>query len=162
MSKKPVPKLCPECNKLQTYFTGKICHNCYRSKTWKRKKKICPRCKRFLHIKAKGLCGGCYTTIFRLQYNKEWNYQKKHNINVELYRKLTKKCIICGFDKIVDLHHLDQNPENNSPDNLVGLCPNHHKMIHRADLRQEVRDLLKEKGFNSKDKKPNQNIKGSY
>jgi len=30
---------------------------------------------------------------------------------------------------------------------MVGLCPNHHKMIHNFKFRKEMRELLKEKGF---------------
>lgn len=98
--------------------------------------------------KAKGLCGGCYNTVFMLDYNKAWNHKKRHNINLEIYKEITKKCIICGFDKIVDLHHLDENKKNNSRDNLIGLCPNHHKMFHDIRYRKEMIKQLEEKGFN--------------
>ena len=45
------------------------------------------------------------------------------------------KCIICGYDKHVEIAHIkavsefEDNAlvsEINHPDNLIGLCPNHH------------------------------------
>jgi hypothetical protein len=35
------------------------------------------------------------------------------------------KCAICGKEK-PHLHHIDENPENNSDRNLIPLCPNCH------------------------------------
>ncbi len=34
-------------------------------------------------------------------------------------------CAICG-GKNPHLHHIDENPNNNEPMNLIPLCPNHH------------------------------------
>lgn len=47
------------------------------------------------------------------------------------------KCVICGFDVIVHVHHIvakRRNGENgtNALENLVTLCPNHHAMADRA------------------------------
>lgn len=39
-------------------------------------------------------------------------------------------CIICGEDKIVAIHHYDNNHHNNDPKNLVPLCPTHHGYVH--------------------------------
>ena len=41
-----------------------------------------------------------------------------------------KKCIICGEDIIVAVHHYDNDKTNNDPRNLVPLCPTHHIYIH--------------------------------
>ena len=35
------------------------------------------------------------------------------------------RCAICGADK-PQVHHIDENPENNELLNLLPLCPNHH------------------------------------
>lgn len=39
-----------------------------------------------------------------------------------------KKCVVCGFDKKVEKHHIVKWRELGSDDeeNLVNLCPNHH------------------------------------
>lgn len=53
------------------------------------------------------------------------------------------KCIICGFDKIVAIHHIDENKKNNLPSNLIPLCPNHHEMVH-SKYRSEVQPFIDE------------------
>mgnify|MGYP000854145153 CR=1 FL=1 len=35
------------------------------------------------------------------------------------------RCAICGGDK-PQLHHIDEDPSNHDPMNLLPLCPNHH------------------------------------
>ena len=35
------------------------------------------------------------------------------------------RCAICGKDR-PHLHHIDADPVNNHPNNLIPLCPNHH------------------------------------
>lgn len=154
--------ICKICKQEKEHKAKGMCNNCYRREGWKRKKKICPRCKRLIPLKAKGYCGGCYNTLFRLQQIKDHNNKKYHNISSELYKRVTKKCIICGFDKVVELHHLDQRRSNNSDDNFVGLCPNHHKMIHLEKYKKEIFKLLKEKGFNPKQREFRKDIKGGY
>ncbi len=41
-----------------------------------------------------------------------------------------KKCIVCGEERIVEVHHYDENHNNNNPANLVPLCPTHHQYWH--------------------------------
>jgi hypothetical protein len=49
-----------------------------------------------------------------------------------------EKCVVCNFNKVIEVHHLDHNRSNNSKENLVPLCPNHHMMIHRSNYAEEV------------------------
>lgn len=51
------------------------------------------------------------------------------------------ECQICGFDKVVAIHHIDENKQNNSPDNLIPLCPNHHEMYH-SKWQDEVKPFI--------------------
>lgn len=47
----------------------------------------------------------------------------------------TESCQSCGYDKvpgILEVHHIDRNRSNNSPNNLVCLCPNCHNEEHYA------------------------------
>lgn len=53
-----------------------------------------------------------------------------------------KECALCLFDKVVDIHHIDENRENNEPKNLVPLCPNHHKMVHLKKYKQEIQQAI--------------------
>lgn len=40
-------------------------------------------------------------------------------------REFNHRCAICGGDG-PQLHHIDEDPTNNSPENLIPLCPNCH------------------------------------
>ena len=140
-------KKCSNCNKEKEHHAKNLCYTCYKKLRWQPKIGTCKRCKRKIIIHAKNLCAGCYNYLFHLDKNKAYNQRKSNNVDLKTYRKNTKECIICGFDKIVDLHHIDLNKQNNSPKNLTGLCPNHHRMIHNYNFRPEIFKILKEKGF---------------
>lgn len=52
-------------------------------------------------------------------------------------------------EHIVEVHHVDENRENNNPDNLVVLCDKHHKLAHqgkisRKDLNEYKRLLFEQ------------------
>jgi len=141
-------KICKKCEKEKEHHAKGLCYGCYRNIAWEPPKGICKRCKREMKVHAKGLCGGCYNFVFHLERIKSHSYKKKYNLDHKTYKKITKSCFVCGFDKVVDLHHLDENRENNSEENLLGLCPNHHKMVHDFRYRKEMRENLKGKGIN--------------
>jgi len=46
------------------------------------------------------------------------------------WRHHEKKCVVCGEDKIVAVHHYNEDHNDNRPENLVPLCPTHHQYIH--------------------------------
>ncbi|GBE20304.1 hypothetical protein BMS3Abin17_01042 [archaeon BMS3Abin17] len=140
-------RICKECGKEKEHHAKGLCYYCYKKFFWKPEKKECKRCGRIIAIHAKGLCPGCYQFIFHIEKNKAWNKKNLYNLNYEVYNKITEKCIICDFNKLVDLHHLDENRQNNSEENLIGLCPNHHQMLHNFKFRKEIRKLLKDKGI---------------
>ena len=76
------------------------------------------------------------------------NRQEWWNNNLKGYRTIAfrhhpKQCIICGFDKVVAVHHIDEDRSNNSPSNLIPLCPNHHEMYH-SEWKDEVEPFIKE------------------
>jgi len=98
-------------------------------------------------IHAKNLCAGCYNYVFHLDKNRAYNQRKRNNISLKIYRQTTKECVICGFNEVVDVHHIDANKDNTSSKNLIGLCPNHHRMIHNFNFRDRIFQDLKQKGF---------------
>lgn len=140
-------KECVNCKSEKEHHAKSLCYTCYKKLKWQPKISKCKRCKREMTIHAKGLCAGCYNSLFHLDKNKAYNARKSNNIDLQTYRKTTKECVLCGFDKIVDLHHIDLNKHNKSPKNLIGLCPNHHRMIHNQKFRLEIFHKLKESGF---------------
>ena len=145
--------ICNKCRKLKKdiryseTINESICNFCYKKFIWKPKLNECSRCGRMLPHHAKGLCRGCYSSVFQLENVKKWNTRLYHYIEPEFYKELTKECVICEFNKIVELHHLDHNRSNNSRTNLVGICPNHHKMVHTKKHQKEIFNILKEKGY---------------
>lgn len=125
----------------------KRCKLCYRKLFWKPKVIICQRCERVIDHHAKSLCAGCYNSVYHGDKARLHSAIRYHNIDLELYKKVIGKCAVCDFDKVVEMHHLDHNPKNNSEDNLAGLCPNHHKMLHTKEHQNEIFSILKSKGY---------------
>lgn len=58
--------------------------------------------------------------------------------------KANYKCEECGFNKvhprtgkpILEIHHIDENPENSTVENLKVLCPNCHSFIDSKDSKK--------------------------
>ena len=71
-----------------------------------------------------------------------WNDNATHYKTIAL-QHWKHECVICGFDKIVAIHHIDENHNNNNPHNLIPLCPNHHEMVH-SKWSKEVVPLIKD------------------
>jgi len=140
-------KKCVNCAQEKEHHAKGLCYTCYKKIKWEPKTATCKRCKRKMNLHAKGLCAGCYNYLFHLDKNKAYNQRKANNVDLKTYKKVTKECVICKFDKIVDLHHIDGNKNNLSPKNLIGLCPNHHRMIHNYSFRPEIFQILKREGF---------------
>jgi len=53
----------------------------------------------------------------------------------------------CNVDFVLEIHHIDGNRENDSINNLVILCPNHHKAIERKVLKEDydIRKMVTQK-----------------
>lgn len=137
--------ICDMCKFKKEIHAKGMCFNCYRKKSWEPKIIICIGCgkKKFHH--AFNLCINCYHKNLKYDGIKQHQIRKYHNISLEVWKEITKRCIICGFDKVVHLHHLDENHDNTSRINLVGLCPNHHKMIHMDKFKEEIEQQIKKK-----------------
>jgi len=131
-------QICENCGRECIKHAKGMCTTCYKKIAWKPKLQKCIRCGRMLKHQAKGYCPGCYNYVFHLESTKAGQRRKLHNIDNDTYKKITQRCLICGFDKVVDLHHLDESHDNNSIENMVGLCPNHHKMLHDFRYKEEV------------------------
>lgn len=56
----------------------------------------------------------------------------------------------CKIDFVLEVHHRDGDRKNDSPKNLVILCPTHHKAIERKVLKEQydVRKMVQEKETN--------------
>ncbi|MFH1637709.1 MAG: hypothetical protein ABIB71_04775 [Candidatus Woesearchaeota archaeon] len=145
---------CKGCGKRLENGAKGYCKKCYKNIYWKPKSQTCKNCERDRPHQAFGLCVTCYNRLHHYDYIKAYNAKKYYGISLEKLRRFTKKCIVCGFSKIVELHHLDGNRKNNYRGNLVGLCPNCHKMIHSYAFFDEIINILKKKGYGVSKCKP--------
>ena len=55
------------------------------------------------------------------------------NFIISLYGKCENPN--CNESEVLDLHHIDENHKNNSPENHGVLCPNCHAKIHRLGVK---------------------------
>lgn len=103
----------------------------------------CPICKKkFKPTKNQVTCStSCANTHFRSGSNNP-NY-KGNNYRIICFEHHGKSCVVCGEDKIVEVHHIDENHENNDPHNLMPLCPTHHQYFH-SKFRYLVEDKINE------------------
>jgi hypothetical protein len=116
-----------------------------RGKTKRRKyliiKKVCPICDNEFetksgHPREKTVCShACANTYFR-SGKANPNYKNDNDLNAEVkyrticFRYHEKKCVCCDEKNIIEVHHYDGNKKNNSPENLIPLCPTHHQYWH--------------------------------
>lgn len=94
---------------------------------------ICPVCSISFKPKSKNqvTCSrSCSNTHFRSGVNHHAYDPDNQNYRTLCFAHHPKVCIICGEDKIVAVHHYDENHENNNIKNLVPLCPTHHQYMH--------------------------------
>ena len=68
--------------------------------------------------------------------------RKDNNYRTLCFRFHKKECVVCGFDKVISVHHYDENKKNNHPLNLIPMCPNHHEMIHTKSYVDEVKPIV--------------------
>jgi hypothetical protein len=72
-------------------------------------------------------------------------------LRIETIAKCNNRCCVCQTPFVV-IHHIDENPSNNDPDNLAPLCPNCHSQAHSTaqlttNLTGERIKLLRDKWY---------------
>jgi len=103
-------------------------------KVYNRIIKSCPVCDNEFETKQgspreKTTCShSCSNTYFRSgKNNPNW---KESRYRSTCFLQHEKSCVICKESNIVEVHHFDGNHTNNSIENLIPLCPTHHKYWH--------------------------------
>lgn len=74
-----------------------------------------------------------------------YNEDSKWNYRTRAFREYGKKCSNCGYDEhyqVLDVHHIDENRDNNSIDNLIVLCPTCHVSLTRNITQLKDRILI--------------------
>jgi hypothetical protein len=109
--------------------------------------KTCPVCGKEFKSKIgnkeeKTTCSySCSNTYFRSgSSNPNW---KDDTYRSTCFDNHKKECIICGENKIVAVHHYDENRNNNSSENLIPMCPTHHQYVH-SRYKDEVMGKIDE------------------
>jgi len=119
-------------------------------------KKICPICEKEFetmlgHKREKIVCShSCSNTYFRSgksnpNYKGDEALHGKSKYVLICFRNHEKKCVCCDEKNIVEVHHYDGNKNNDKPENLVPMCPTHHRYWHsrfRYTIKQIVDDYV--------------------
>ena len=112
-------------------------------------KKICPVCKKEYTKDGETCSYSCSNTYFRHRNKGGFQYKTdEHLIENNRYRDLCfrhhgKACIVCGENKIVAAHHINEDHDDNRPENLVPLCPTHHQYVH-SRYKDEVMPYIEQ------------------
>jgi hypothetical protein len=143
-----------------SHFKDKGWYNSFRK--YKIALKTCPVCgnnfkAKIGHSREKQTCSyACSNKFFRSGLN-NGNYQSGNYILLDgtnrqignEYRKICFEywehiCAIpkCGWDKIIDVHHIDYDHNNNNPKNLIPLCPNHHRLTEINQYKNEINQVI--------------------
>lgn len=107
--------------------------------------KICPICEKTFKTgkgspKEKSTCSySCSNSYFRSGLNNpNW---KEESYRSTCFLSHKKECVVCGENKIVEVHHLDEDKNNNRIENLIPLCPTHHKYWH-SRFKSEIEKIV--------------------
>lgn len=109
-----------------------VCGSTYKAKASRPNSRYCSKACRIV----------AHSTKMVGQGNSHYKHGKSAACGISQARKhYEQKCIICGFDILVQVHHITPKAEGgtNDPANLAILCPNHHAM---ADRNMILRDTL--------------------
>lgn len=100
-------------------------------------------------IKEKYFCSrSCANSLGGKAKAEKYHSDSVANYTTIAWRHHEHKCCVCGEEKIVAVHHLDENHSNNDPRNLVPLCPTHHQYMHsryKSDIKEVVDRYIKDK-----------------
>jgi predicted nucleic acid-binding Zn ribbon protein len=113
----------------------------------------------YLNPTNKKECSICGTSIKNYNINKtcsrkcgallnKINKENKNDTSSDYrnicFRNHGKKCIICNEDLIIEVHHINGNRTNNTPENLIPLCSTHHQYIHHIVYYYIIKECIDE------------------
>ena len=103
--------------------------------------KQCPNCGKDFVGESATCSYSCSNSYFRSgKNNPNW---KESNYRTTCFESHEKRCVVCGEDKIVAVHHFDHDHDNNDVENLIPLCPTHHQYCH-SRYADEVTPIIEE------------------
>jgi hypothetical protein len=138
---------CQHCDKLVAFSNLKkherTCKN--NPKVIEERGKICPVCENIFVSESVTCSYSCSNVYFSHLRNKPENYVNYRTI---CFKHHKKECVVCGENKIVSVHHMNENHKDDSPENLIPLCPTHHQYVHsryKNEVLPKIEKYLKDK-----------------
>lgn len=107
--------------------------------------KVCKHCSKEYHTSNKA-CKYCSDSCKQKNYRLKSKDLTENGISIKNLYKIFKQtsCEICGWNETnCDIHHVIEvsNGGTNQLNNVIYVCPNHHRMIHNNLISQN--DLYK-------------------
>jgi hypothetical protein len=59
------------------------------------------------------------------------------------FRHHQRACVVCGEDRVIDVHHLNYDELDHNEENIVPLCPTHHRYIHSRQPEETLAKIAK-------------------
>lgn len=115
---------CPNCE--DNHIVKLICDYC--GKEFERQKSRCGQNKSGFHYCSRE-CGNRHKNDLKKQNG---NWDNSLNYRTRAFENLPHECLVCGWkedERILEVHHIDENHNNNYLENLSILCPICHRKI---------------------------------
>lgn len=89
-------------------------------------------------------CKAAYENSLKIQKGVYGSYDDLKNYRKKAFDNYEHKCIVCGWnedERVLEVHHKDENRDNNKLSNLCILCPICHKKItlHLYELTEDYK-----------------------
>jgi len=117
---------------------------------WKGKsaEKICPVCHKVFKSRNKTCSAKCGHILQAYKIFKQ-NGKARSVLDGKRGREIAKrvygdKCAICGFDRFIEYAHIIPARRGGTihPDNIIPLCPNHHRLYDKNLLNEEEWEIM--------------------
>lgn len=108
--------------------------------------RICPVCDNIIKdYKHNKTCSHtCANRIFKQNKKNDDDCVDSHRRICFKFHK--KECVVCPEENVLDVHHMDEDSKNNEPENLIPLCPTHHRYVHckfKSLIIDKINDYIK-------------------
>jgi len=113
------------------------CYNCSKEFIVNEREKQFPKKEKYFCSKSCANSQGGQANANNLEDTGKMNYRSVAERNHK------KQCVVCGFTKIIEVHHINEIHDDNRVENLIFLCPNHHKMYH-SKYKEEIIPYIEE------------------
>jgi hypothetical protein len=116
-------------------------HHCYMNPT---NLKECNFCGKPIknYKTSKGTCSkSCANSFFKVGEN-NGNF-KGDSYQYKCFANHKKECVVCGENKIVAVHHYNEDHFDDRPENLVPMCPTHHQYMH-SRYKEEISKIVED------------------